>query len=244
MSSANRSLKRRWIDILVAAGAIVVVSVILSAVALSRSDESSGAAYIEQTYDAAPTYVPLTVSRQPNGVARILMTGDSLSGGFYASTPDKAFTEIVATTLGNVEETDVSLLQGELIVVGRVNTVPENLNLAVIELGTNDVGRTDIALFATQYQTLIDRITTTSPDVALVCAGVWRTDGNSYDRVIESICEAAGGRFLQMGGLFRQSGARGPAGVEGYRGLSDEFHPNDLGHALIAESILRIIGLD
>jgi acyl-CoA thioesterase-1 len=239
----RRHLSTRWIDVTVALIAVLVVFAILSVAASNRSDEASGATYITPTHEAPPTFAPLTVGRQANGQARILMTGDSLSSGFFTSAPEKSFTEIVAATIGNVEATRVSLTNGDLITVGRVAAVPDNLNLAVLELGTNDVGHTDIPTFTTQYQTLVDRIVSTSPGVALICAGVWRTDGAEYDMIIEQTCESAGGRFVQMSGIFRQSGIRGPAGVQTWRGVSDDFHPNDVGHSLIARSILRAIGL-
>jgi acyl-CoA thioesterase-1 len=219
---------------------VVVIAVAFASVPGASSTEG----YIEPPSPTPrPTVEPLVVAHAGDAPMRVLFAGDSLSGGYFASVREAGYDSLVTAAIGNTEPTSVVLNQGALITVGRIVQVPSDLGFAVIELGTNDVGRTDLAEFTALYGDLADSIHAASPGVALVCLSVWRSDGAEYDRVIEAACEAAGGRYIPLGTLYARGALKGPAGVATFRGQSDDFHPNDAGHRAIADRILGFIAI-
>ncbi|WP_458781234.1 SGNH/GDSL hydrolase family protein [Arthrobacter sp. D3-16] len=179
---------------------------------------------------------------------RVLFAGDSLTGGFFASTKDRAFTELMKQSLaqkGPIEEARGEQAHATLSTVGGLVEVPAGLDLAVVELGTNDVGaKTEPTAFASQYAGLLEKIQAESPNVKILCASVWQSEGTSmdvYNRAIQEQCEHAGGKYANISTLYGAAGHRGPEGLETWIGTSDTFHPNDIGHKAIANLLLERI---
>ncbi|WP_242864553.1 SGNH/GDSL hydrolase family protein [Microbacterium testaceum] len=172
----------------------------------------------------------------------MLITGDSLAAGFFASTAAQGFSALVTGALGPVTPTTVSRAHETLSTVAGVTEVPADLDLAVIELGTNDVGiPTPLADFEAQYADLVGRIRTSSPDAAVVCAGTWTVDGAAYDEIIAGVCTANAGRYVSLADLFATPEFHGPAGRDTFVGVGDDFHPNDAGHRAIADAVLAVL---
>lgn len=176
---------------------------------------------------------------------RLLVTGDSLADGFFASTKDAGFTKIVERGIekvGPVEVVGASQAHATLSKVNSILEVPPNLDLAIVELGTNDVGaKTDTASFDTQYGALLFKIKKQSPSVAMICLSTWQspaTTAPAYNNIINKNCSEAGGRYVDLTGTFLREANRGPAGADTWGGKSDMFHPNDKGHKAIADLIL------
>lgn len=184
----------------------------------------------------------LRIPRDAKGNARVLVTGDSLAAGFFASTEAQGFSSLVTGALGRVTPTTVSRAHQTLSTVAGVTEVPPDLDLAVIELGTNDVGiPTPLADFEAQYGDLLGRIRTSSPDAALVCLGTWTADGAAYDETIARVCAANAGRYVSLAGLFALPELHGPGGRDTFAGPGDDFHPNDAGHRAIADAVLAVL---
>jgi lysophospholipase L1-like esterase len=199
-----------------------------------------GMAADQRASDAGPLSLTLTQGKP----LRVLFAGDSLTGGYFASDQAHSFPALVKQRLGNVKETYPGLSNQKLTTVGRITEVPADLDLAVLELGTNDVGiPTALDVFRQQYGDLVARIRRRSPNVVLLCAGTWTGNGHSYDAVIRSVCASAGGRYVELHDIYARPGTRGPAGVLTKFGLSDTFHPNDEGHRFIANALLAGISL-
>lgn len=176
---------------------------------------------------------------------RLLFAGDSLAGGFFASAKDKGFTQLVRQSLsqsGPVEEFRGEQAHATLSTVGGLVNVPAGLDLAIVELGTNDIkAKTDPATFAEQYAGLLAKIKADSPNAAILCASVWQSDATTkdvYNRAIQEQCQTAGGKYADISVLFEVASNRGPAGVETWVGTSDNFHPNDKGHQAISDLLL------
>jgi acyl-CoA thioesterase-1 len=123
---------------------------------------------------------------------------------------------------------------------------PQGQQLYVVELGTNDATRVDHREFRAQYSELLDRIRSASPDAALLCIGLWRpkTIADTFDTIIKDLCEVRGGVFQSISDLSEEESLKGPAGVTTFGGESDDFHPNDRGHRMIADRILDDIRLN
>ncbi|BAJ75713.1 lysophospholipase L1 [Microbacterium testaceum StLB037] len=190
----------------------------------------------------SPGSAPLVVARDDDGVATVLVSGDSLAGAFFASTPEQGFVNLVSDALGPVQITEAAQAHQTLTTVAAITDVPSDVDVAIIELGTNDVGeQTPLDDFDAQYGALLDRIRASSPDAAIVCLGTWTGWGGDYDRAIESACVDHEGRYVPLGGLFRDAANRGPEGRPTFLGTGDDFHPNDLGHRAIANAILAVL---
>lgn len=179
---------------------------------------------------------------------RFMVPGDSLSGGYYSSTEAKSFRALVRAGLSatvEVEELKAAQAGANLSTVGGLVGIPENLDLAIIELGTNDTaGKTTIEDFTAQYDALLRTIKNGSPEVALVCVGPWGAPGagtDPYDKAVEAACKAHGGQFVKISTVFGSTDNRTKKGEPSWLGPSDDFHPNDVGHQKIADLILERI---
>ncbi len=190
----------------------------------------------------APGSAPLEVARGDDGVATVLVSGDSLAGAFFATTPEQGFVSLVSGALAPVQITEAAQAHQTLTTVAAITDVPSDVDLAIVELGTNDVGeQTPLHDFDAQYGALLDRIRASSPEAAIVCLGTWTGWGGDYDRAIESACVGHSGRYVPLGSLFRDTANRGPEGRATFIGAGDDFHPNDLGHRAIADAILAVL---
>lgn len=178
---------------------------------------------------------------------KVLFAGDSLTVGFYASAEAKGFRQLVTAKLESRGEVQVELgskAGGTLSTVGNQVSIPSGLDLAIVELGTNDVStKTPLTEFAKQYGGLLRKIKAESPKVAILCVSAWQgaTAGDPYNVAIREECTAKGGKYVDVNLVFAGPGNRGPAGLQTWVGVSDDFHPNDQGHRRLADAILERI---
>jgi lysophospholipase L1-like esterase len=173
---------------------------------------------------------------------RVMLAGDSLGVGYYASTKAKSFKSIVAAQIGDVEFLEPTQRPGKLSTVDRIVEVPMNLDLAIIELGTNDVGiPVELETFKATYSRLLAKIQRSSPGVKFMCASTWAKDSPSFDDAIKGMCDTVDGAFVDLRQVKAAPENRGPKGRNTEFGASDAFHPNDAGHKAIADAILKLI---
>ncbi|MBA8964749.1 lysophospholipase L1-like esterase [Rhodococcus percolatus] len=197
------------------------------------------------SYVHAGTDQPTILKRPADGILKVLYSGDSLTHGLFASSDAAGFRPRMT---GEFEKTGtVDWLKtgasGGITSSVAFNTLGYGHHLAIIELGTNDVGPTSLTQFRTDYSALMDEITTRSPGVQFICAGTWRPTSSDFDAIIEEECLERGGRYRPLQDLFNDSTNRGPAGLPMYGGTSDTFHPNDKGYAAIADRLLEVIAI-
>lgn len=189
--------------------------------------------------------------KRPAGTMRVLFTGDSLTGSYFATTEAQGFRPLLVAGLGDIEAVGVGVPHGRLSEVEAGTAIPSGATLAVIEVGTNDFGKTPLGGFRQQYDSLLDRVAAKSPGVRFLCMGIWRTanatvaniPGAGYDAEIKESCEERRGHYLPLQPIYDAPGSRGPAGVDTFAGKSDVFHPNNEGHAAIAEAALSSLVL-
>ncbi|MBC7442592.1 MAG: SGNH/GDSL hydrolase family protein [Ramlibacter sp.] len=225
----------------------LVVAIGVSALALAGACVASAFAL---NPPAADTMAQVT--RPDDRPLRVLFVGDSISYGLDAKLQDRGFRPVMVDALstdGPVREFHKNRAGATTATVSGLVNVPENLDLALVELGTNDVvARTGPTEFEQSYESLLRRVHTESPDVPLVCVGTWGSAGgadgsDAYNAVIEDACARQGGAFVSLYGLYPEAANRGPAGRAVFGGTSDRFHPNDRGYRVIAELILGRISV-
>jgi lysophospholipase L1-like esterase len=193
---------------------------------------------------AAAVAVALAAVGAPQASVRpILFVGDSLTVGFYASSPGKTYPAIVSAQLGR---------PGRLVATGGVTashfatraSYPK-ASVVVVELGTNDYEhQTPLGAFDRAYEAVVAHVRRANPTAKLICVAVWSgsytnpgwTPSAKYDAKIRGDC--TGGKVANVTSAFDVASDRGPQGSSTPFGVRDQFHPNDAGHAAIAASVL------
>jgi acyl-CoA thioesterase I len=171
---------------------------------------------------------------------RLVVVGDSLTAGRFATTQEEAFPDRAAAalrvgiaTLGVPGATTAQLA---------AQTMPRG-SLAVVEAGTNDfINQTPRRQFADDYRALLAKVTAASPGAKLVCLTIWAPNDApgkirpaSYNAAIRRACTT--GKVANISPLYVLPGMRGPAGRSTFLGPGDDFHPNSAGHGAIAQAV-------
>lgn len=181
---------------------------------------------------------------------RVLVAGDSLSTGQYASSEDKGFKSVVLAGLGErgpVEAQRVGA-SGEIArqAIDDLDRIQGPIDFALVELGTNDPSKSDLAAFTTDFPLLLTAIQEAAPGAPMMCLGIWANAKQSqpFDEVIERECRSRGGAFVKITDIYDRGipASRGPVDSATDSGaLRDGFHPNNAGHRAIAERVLYFI---
>ena len=193
---------------------------------------------------AAAVAVALVAVGAPQASVRpILFVGDSLTVGYYASSPSKTYPALVAGALGRPA---IEIATGGVTASHyAARTSFPKAAVVVVELGTNDFEhQTPVGAFDRAYEQVIAHVRRVNPTAKLVCVAVWNGDYSNpawapsatYDAKIRGDC--TGGKVANVGGAFDVAADRGPAGTSSAFGLRDQFHPNDAGHQAIATAVL------
>lgn len=265
LSSSSRRIRRRKKQqgLIFGLAAVAVVGILFAGLANGIPSRAAPAAsekvqaYYEEnktlptSTDASANAVPKAkseVSRNGGQPLQVLFAGDSLTGGLSARMETEGFKWLMLGALeqsGPVTEHNSNLSGGTTLQVSGNYDVPKNLDLAVIELGTNDRNNSvPMAEFKEAYVSLLDRVVDGSPGVSLVCAGVWEAGGGSpevteQDVIIKTECGSRGGTFVSLRPIYFQEEVHiGPAGIPAFGGVADDYHPNSAGHQAIATALL------
>ncbi|MGQ3385042.1 SGNH/GDSL hydrolase family protein [Glutamicibacter sp. TV12E] len=200
--------------------------------------------------ESSPSAMPTPTSRT-QGYDRVLFAGDSISVGRDARLLPESFRAITSRRLkatGTQSITTIAKSGAKLNYIAQSKTMPKDLDLAIIELGTNDAGgKTPTDTFRKEYQNYLKRIRAHSPSVDFVCLGVWyRSEtriAKALDTVISETCAQNGGIFIPLSDLYAITQNRGPRGTKTWKGKSDLFHPNTQGHLAIANRLIKELSL-
>jgi acyl-CoA thioesterase-1 len=194
---------------------------------------------------ATPTPVTADPLTLPTGrTLQVSIVGDTIATGRFASGPDTRFRSLVLAALGarGQVSADEATRTGTSLLSTAV-AVPPNMDLVVLELGTDDMRAASVSDFGMGYGALVSSVLADSPNAAVVCAGTWSATGGLYDAVIQRDCGMAKGRYVSLQALYDTPAYHGRVGVIGYYGVSDGLAPNDAGHRAIAAALLGAVGL-
>jgi acyl-CoA thioesterase I len=190
------------------------------------------------------------VERPADRPLRVLFIGDSLMWGSFASDESLTYRALIVAALreGGPVEPVVVGGPGESAAEAteHLGAVTGPIDLVFVEIGANDSVAITPEEFAADYEALLDRVRSLAPEAGLVCDGVWngRELASGLDRELRPVCAAHGGFVVPLSLLYADETLRGPEGsaVPG-GGVRDQFHPNDAGHAAIAEAMLAVLEL-
>lgn len=184
--------------------------------------------------------------------------GDSLTAGEHASARRASYPSLLLESLrseaGQRLSARVVGLSGGRVADLLALRPAAALRLAIIEVGTNDWlgyrpgapwAASTGAEFREPYRSLLDLVRGAA-DPLLISLGIWGPSAGisevggsiaELDAVIASESAARGGRFVSLTAIHDDPAMRGPAGRRTPFGISDDFHPNDRGHAAIARLV-------
>ena len=156
--------------------------------------------------------------------------------GLYLQNSGNAWYQLVKGRTG-------AQASGALLDLQTFAVQPHNVDLMVVELGTNDMTHMAASQFQANYQALVSYLLAGSPNALLVCLGPWRasTDNFGYDTepayaaVIQSVCQtsSAGALYVDLSALYANPAYHASSG--------DTFHPNDDGAQAIANAIVSAV---
>jgi|GEM_PF-2565105 len=184
----------------------------------------------------------------PGDPLRVLLAGDSITSGFYASGEDRAYAALLEDEWDDTAPVDAQSIGQPGARAWRIARAvaeldPAALDVAVLEVGANDVGKSTVEEYSESVERLADNAETGSPGLLTVCLGPWNDPVASaaYDEAVAQVCDGGGRVYVQVSDLFVEEGMRGPAGFETPYGERDAFHPNDRAHAEIARRIADVV---
>jgi acyl-CoA thioesterase-1 len=176
---------------------------------------------------------------------RILVLGDSLSGGFGLK-PSEAYPALLANKLRavglNFQVTNASQTGGTSD--GGLERLPGHLkrkiDIFILELGINDAFRgVPVDQIQNNLQQIIDKVKVRNPNVRVVIAGMQQANYATDDYVA-----AFGKMFAEL--ATRNGALLVPYLLEGVAGdpslnLPDGIHPNAAGQKVLADNVWRVL---
>ena len=176
---------------------------------------------------------------------RILVLGDSLSGGFGLK-PSEAYPALLANKLRaaglNFQVTSANQTGGTTD--GGLERIPGHLkrkiNIFILELGINDAFRgVPVDQIQNNLQQIIDKVKARNPDVRVVIAGMQLPNYADDDYV-----SAFGKIFTELAAKNRAMLV--PYLLDGVAGdpslnLPDGIHPNAAGQKVLADNVWRVL---
>ena len=176
---------------------------------------------------------------------RILVLGDSLSGGFGLK-PSEAYPALLANKLRaaglNFQVTNASQTGGTTD--AGLERLPGHLkrkiDIFILELGINDAFRgVPVDQMQNNLQQIIDKVKARNPDVRVVIAGMQLPNYADDDYV-----SAFGKMFTELAAKNRATLV--PYLLDGVAGdpslnLPDGIHPNAAGQRILAENVWRVL---
>jgi acyl-CoA thioesterase-1 len=186
---------------------------------------------------------------------RILFVGASLTEGWYASTKDRTYTALVATGLEEGRRVHVRTLAHPGATAEDVSRwdLRTPSDYVVLQVATNDfVKDVPVDVYAASYADILDQLRAASPKAELVCLGAWLDPTSTnrlgvaavdYDVATRTACGEEGGRYVDLSATYLDPLNHGPQGRQTYHGPGDLYHPNDRGHAEIADLVLESAGV-
>ena len=189
---------------------------------------------------AAPAATAQTVPPRPVYLA----VGDSLTVGLYAA-GNRGFAYMVADALPQYQ-LEIAAVTGDGI-DNTLKQLPVELadhtpELVTVEVGINNLQTTSAPVFAARYITLLQMLQDAGVRTVVACTVPWTgqpAEWGTYSRALEY--NAAIIRTARAYGYTVADCWGATVGHYEYLSERDGFHPNDVGHRVIAGAILTAL---
>ena len=221
---------------------VAVMAVLLSVLAMQHVKSSASAS--NATALAVPTFESTPKAERPVAV----FIGDSYTGGTGATAKSKAFPQVLAGKEG-WRLTVVACGGGGYVATGNCGTpyqdhlddaIAAKPSIVIVSGGRNDTSFTTEQVQANAATTL-QRVKDALPDATIyVTSPIWDDDAPTaalakVRTAVQAAAEGAGATYLDLGEPLEQH----PEYVS-----TDSVHPNDDGHAAIADAIAAVLPKD
>lgn len=186
----------------------------------------------------------ILVLSPPPAAPRLLVIGDSLAAGLYASSQDAGYAYLVAKGLG----ADLGVLRAATVAEARAKLPAWRWapTLIVVELGLNDSTQGVPAdAYLADYHRLLDELEERWPGARIVMTTLWAGAGETerrqeYSAGLRALAEGRGLPLADVAEATRGCGCTAALSqpspfAPGFRG--DGWHPGDEGHRLIAGAV-------
>jgi acyl-CoA thioesterase-1 len=186
------------------------------------------------------------LSASASAMKRILVLGDSLSGGFGLK-PSEAYPALLANKLraAGLSLQVINASQTGGTTDGGLERLPAHLkrkiDIFILELGINDAFRgVQVDQIQNNLQAMIDKVKARNPNTRMVIAGMAAPKAFGADEYV-----AAFGKIFED--LATKNGAAlVPYLLDGVSGdpslnLPDGIHPNAAGQKVLAENVWRVL---
>ncbi|HEY7982776.1 MAG TPA: SGNH/GDSL hydrolase family protein [Ktedonobacterales bacterium] len=206
-----------------------------------------GATAAAPVHHAAPDVMAHAIPTEaPPRPPRVDFLGDSLTWGLAATTPAQSFAALVTDGVKGAR-TGYDGEFGNTAQLGAQDLhekpAPTGIDIFVIEWGTNDVQPPDV--YQANYRFIVQTLRAANPSARIVCLRPWQDPNNGYQpaywHAIQAECGASPAVAVDLAPLYLDMSLHGPGGSDTYRGPRDWFHPNDAGHAAVAQAILAAL---
>jgi acyl-CoA thioesterase-1 len=183
---------------------------------------------------------------KPGEMKRILVLGDSLSGGFGIK-PSEAYPALLANKLRaaglNFQVTNASQTGGTTD--GGLERLPTHLkrkiDIFILELGINDAFRgVPVDQIQSNLQQIIDKVKARNPGVRVVIAGMAAPRAVGADDYVSAFGKLFAELANRNGALLVPYLLEGVAGDPSLN-LPDGIHPNAAGQRVLAENVWRVL---
>jgi acyl-CoA thioesterase-1 len=183
---------------------------------------------------------------KPEEMKRILVLGDSLSGGFGIKASE-AYPALLANKLRaaglNFQVTNASQTGGTTD--GGLERLPGHLkrkiDIFILELGINDAFRgVPVDQIQSNLQQIIDKVKARNPGVRVVIAGMAAPRAVEADDYVSAFGKIFAELATRNGALLVPYLLEGVAG-DPLLNLPDGIHPNAAGQRVLAENVWRVL---
>lgn len=180
--------------------------------------------------------------------------GDSLAAGYASYDSDHRYVSLLKNLLHEKMGYNV-IIPKEIVASGKGlkdEGIPNESiiqqykpDLVTIEFGTNDAdinkkdAYADTNTFFSELNSFVKYIHSVSPSTKIILVTTWKSGGFSfkYDNIIENVGTKNNIPTANIEDIWSRSDTVDKKGTPLKNGVSDGWHPNNLGHQLIAEAI-------
>ena len=242
------------------AGLIVVAvlaTVLAGALVLRRPPVTGGTSPTPAPAGGHPARTSADAQAPAHGEGRALrvaFVGASVTRGWYVSSLEDAYPAVTARLLARSRDRTVDwsvvAQPGAPVADALTWEFPRDQDIVVLHVVSDDfLYGTPPAEYQSKYRALLHELLAVSPRAHLVCLGDWGkvgavnhlgTSAYTYDTAVYQECAGVGGTYVPLNQDYDVPGARGPRGHPSVFGPArGDFHPNDMGDRLIAESVMQ-----